>query len=84
MTRGIVLSVGIAVVVPVAVVLNVAVAVVVGVAVVLNVAIAAAPFLFLSLFVPLLSFTSRVGFILLLKMHEKCCWCCCCWCCCCC
>ena len=52
MTRGIVLSVGIAVVVAFAVVLNVAVAVVVGVAVVLNVAIAAAPFLFLSFFVP--------------------------------
>ena len=52
MTRGIVLSVGVAVVVAVAVVLNVAFAVVVGVAVVLNVAIAAAPFLFLSSFRP--------------------------------
>ena len=52
LTRGIVPSVAVAVVVAVAVASSVAIAVVVAVAVVLSVALAAAPFLFLSFFVP--------------------------------
>ena len=52
LTRGIVPSVAVAFLVAVAIVFSAAVAVVVAVAVVLSVALAAAPFLFLSFFVP--------------------------------